>query len=208
MPEIIDQNGTTDILDATQNAVIDAVNSVSEMIEKTTAESTFSAQETAERFYTSAEFWVGVAFVLVVIFLTKPVSKAITTLLIKRREKIKARLNEAASLQDEAQKLLAQYERQYQNTENELKEILSNAEKELLEQSTKATQALENELIKKQKEAERVIETATDKARDEMTSAISKKTLEIVKSRLSENLTKSKRSKLIDASISNILKTL
>jgi len=208
MPEIIDQNGTTDILDATQNAVIDAVNSVSEMIEKTTAESTFSPQETAEPFYTSAEFWVGVAFVLVVIFLSKPVSKAITTLLIKRREKIKARLNEAASLQDEAQKLLAQYERQYQNTQKEVEEIISKAEQELSDQNNKTTQLLENELIKKQKEAERIIETATDKARDEMTSAISKKTLEIVKSRLSENLTKSKRSKLIDASISNILKTL
>ncbi|MBR6409662.1 MAG: hypothetical protein IKS23_05450 [Alphaproteobacteria bacterium] len=208
MPEIIDQNGTTDILDATQNAVIDAVNSVSEMIEKTTAESTFSPQETAEPFYASAEFWVGVAFVLVVIFLSKPVSKAITTLLIKRREKIKARLNEAASLQDEAQKLLAQYERQYQNTQKEVEEIISKAEQELSDQNNKTTQLLENELIKKQKEAERIIETATDKARDEMTSAISKKTLEIVKSRLSENLTKSKRSKLIDASISNILKTL
>ena len=145
---------------------------------------------------------------LVVIFLSKPVSKAITTLLIKRREKIKSRLNEAASLQDEAQKLLAQYERQYQNTQKEVEEIISKAEQELSDQNNKTTQLLENELIKKQKEAERIIETATDKARDEMTSAISKKTLEIVKSRLSENLTKSKRSKLIDASISNILKTL
>ncbi len=203
-----EQTNKPDFIDATQNAVIDAVNSVSQMIENTTAESIFEPKTHTEPFYGSAEFWVGMAFILVVIALAKPLFKALTNLLIRRREKIKSELYQAASLQDEAQKLLARYERQFLNTQNEVNEIISNAKQELLNLSNQKTQALENELFKKQKEAEKVIDAAIEKARDELNFAVSKKTIEIVKTHIKQNITKSQRSKLIDASISNILKSL
>ncbi|MBR2299805.1 MAG: ATP synthase F0 subunit B [Alphaproteobacteria bacterium] len=202
------ENDTTDILDATQNAVIDAVNSVSEMIEKTAIEGTFSAPEKAEPFYQSAEFWVGVAFVLVVVFLFKPVSSALKKLLSARRNRIISELEDAASLQDEAQKLLARYERQYLNTKSEVRQIIDQTESELSAYRQRKTDELENELFKKQKEANLIIETAIDKTRSEMNTAISKKTIEIVTKRLQSGLTKKERSDLIDRSITNILKTL
>lgn len=209
MPLLETQQTTkTDFIDATQNAVIDAVNSVSEIIEKTTAETLFEPQTKTDPFYTSAEFWVGAAFVLVVAVLAKPLLQTLTNLLIRRREKIKSQLYEAASLRDDAQKLLAQYERQFLNAQNEIDEIISKTKQELSDLSTQKTQSLEAELLKRQKEAENVIEAAIEKARNEMTSAISQKTIQLVKSHIEENLTKSQRSKLIDTSISNILKTL
>lgn len=202
------ENSTTDILDATQNAVIDAVNSVSEMIEKTAAESTFESAPSAEPFYQSAEFWVGVAFVLVVVFLFKPVSKALKNLLNARRERIIKELEDAASLQDEAQKLLARYERQYLNTKSEVQQIINQTQSELSSYRQRKTDELESELFKKQKEADLIIEAAIDKTRSEMNDAISKKTIEIVITRLQKELTKKERSKLIDQSITNILKSL
>ena len=202
------ENSTTDILDATQNAVIDAVNSVSEMIEKTAAESTFESAPRAEPFYQSAEFWVGVAFVLVVVFLFKPVSKALKNLLNARRERIIKELEDAASLQDEAQKLLARYERQYLNTKSEVQQIINQTQSELSSYRQRKTDELESELFKKQKEADLIIEAAIDKTRSEMNDAISKKTIEIVITRLQKELTKKERSKLIDQSITNILKSL
>ncbi|HCU59355.1 MAG TPA: hypothetical protein DIC64_05185 [Alphaproteobacteria bacterium] len=202
------ENSTTDILDATQNAVIDAVNSVSEMIEKTAAESTFESAPSAEPFYQSAEFWVGVAFVLVVVFLFKPVSKALKNLLNARRERIIKELEDAASLQDEAQKLLARYERQYLNTKSEVQQIINQTQSELSSYRQRKTDELESELFKKQKEADLIIEAAIDKTRSEMNDAISKKTIEIVITHLQKELTKKERSKLIDQSITNILKSL
>lgn len=208
MPQVNDENSGADILDATQNAVIDAVNSVSEMIEKTTTESTVTPNTSHEVFYQSAEFWVGMAFVLVVVALFKPAGKALKQLLSRRRERIIKELDDAASLHSEAQKLLAQYERQFLNTKNEVQEIIEKTEQEIKTYQTNQSEQLEKKLSKRQKEADRVIETAIEKTRDEMNFAISQKATSIVIERIKAGLTKKQRSKLIDQSISNILKNL
>jgi len=208
MSETSEENTGIEILDATQNAVIDAVNSVSEMIEKTTAESTFTPSVVSEPFYQSAEFWVGIAFVLVVVALFKPLGKALKNLLIARREHIIKSLNDAAALQDEAQKLLAHYERQFLNTQNEVQEIIDKAGEEMSSYRDEKMCQIQNEISKKQKEADNLIEAAIDRARDEINFAISQKTISIVTERLKKDLNKKDRSKLIDASISNILNSL
>ena len=55
MSDFSEENTTTDILDATQNAVIDAVNSVTEILEKTTSESTVAETLKTEPFYQGAD---------------------------------------------------------------------------------------------------------------------------------------------------------
>ena len=58
-------NSGKEIIDAAQNAVMQAADDVSGIIENT-AEQLHGHEEI---FYQSAEFWVGVAFVLVVLLL-------------------------------------------------------------------------------------------------------------------------------------------
>ena len=64
-----------------------------------------------EAFYQGAEFWVAMAFVLVVAALARPIGKTVVALLKKRIACIISRLEEASTLQEDAQKLLAEYEK-------------------------------------------------------------------------------------------------
>jgi len=198
----------SDIIDATQNAVIEAVSNVSEMIEKTSDESTFSTHHSSEIFYLSAEFWVGMAFVLVVAALIKPVSKALKALLIKRRDRIIAELDEAAALKSEAQMLLAKYERLFLNAKKEVDAIVSETSNNMIAFEKEQKQSLETELEQKKKQAQKQIDGEIEKTRSALNAQITNKTIAIVTQKLNENLTQKQKSKLIDASIQNILQKL
>ena len=73
-------NSGKEIIDAAQNAVMQAADDVSGIIENT-AEQLHGHEEI---FYQSAEFWVGVAFVLVVLLLAGPVGRLVRSMLNKR----------------------------------------------------------------------------------------------------------------------------
>ena len=88
-----------EIIDATQNAVMEAVENVSNIIETTTVE----LDGHHEAFYQGAEFWVAMAFVLVVAALARPIGKTVVALLKKRIACIISRLEEASTLQEDAQ---------------------------------------------------------------------------------------------------------
>lgn len=209
MTEFEEQTPSADIIDATQSAVIDAVNSVSQLIEKQTQSNTFQETPTPhEAFYLSSEFWVGMAFVLTVIFISRPVFKALKGLLEKRRLNIINTLNEAEELHIEAQKLLASYERQFQNASNEIKTLAEQAQSELDAFAAQKNDSLEKELLKRQTEAENRIKAVTDQARAEMRTAVSKKTAQIVSDYITQNLNTQKRTELIDGSIERILEKL
>ena len=96
-----------EIIDATQNAVLNAAETVADVIETTAQE--IGGHE--EVFYQSAEFWVAMSFVLVVVGLARPIGKVLHSLLQKRGENIAERISSAATMKEDAQKLLAQYEK-------------------------------------------------------------------------------------------------
>ena len=70
-------------------------------------------------FYYSEEFWVSVAFVLVVVGLFIPVSKKVVSLLQNRINRIKKELQDAENLKLEAQELYAKYERSLMHIDDE-----------------------------------------------------------------------------------------
>lgn len=81
-------------------------------------------------FYMEPHFWVDVAFVLVVALAFKPVSRAIAAALDARAAKIKARLDEAHKLREEAQEMLATYQRKQRDAMKEAEEIIAHAKSE------------------------------------------------------------------------------
>ncbi len=208
MPESQDNLTGSDIIDGAQNAVIDAVNNVSEMIEKTSEQGRFSQMPSHEAFYLSAEFWVGMAFVLVVIFLSKPVFGAVKKLLIKRRDAIVQELDEAAALKSDAQALLAQYERRFLNAQAEALNIIEKTRHDLDEYTKAQQQSLEKELYDKQNQVQKQIDAEIEKTRSELKEHITQKTIKIVQNRLKNELNSKQQSKLIDASIKNILQKI
>lgn len=192
-----------EIIDATQNAVIEAVDNVSELINKTEEMSDFTPHA-PEIFYKTPEFWVGMAFILVVVFLAKPVSKAAKNFLIKRREKIIDKINQAEKFRDDAQILLAQYERKFLHAKDEAAEILLKSQKEIELYQKEELSKLEAELRHRQAEVDAGIQSAAEKARKEINSVASHTTVAMVKSYLEKILDSSKQSSLIDHSLENI----
>ena len=77
------------------------------------------------------EFWVAVAFFIFVAFLIYiGAHRIILGSLDQRHDRIKAELDEARRLREEAQKLLADYQRKQQEAESEAESIIANARAE------------------------------------------------------------------------------
>lgn len=164
------------------------------------------AMEHEEMFYQGAEFWVGVVFVLVVGFLFPLAKKAISTAIRQRITRIQKQLQDAENLKLDAQKLYAEYERKFVNTDNEVAEIIAN-QKEIIEQTKqKKIQELNQLLRQKQNEAESKIEQEFSVAYAEVNTLIYRKTLNILHQVIQFRLTSEDYQKLIDNSIDNIEK--
>lgn len=186
-----------EIIDATQNAVIEAAENVANIIDNTAAE----LDGHHEVFYQSAEFWVAMAFVLVVAALARPIGRTVVALLKKRIARIIARIREASALQEDAQKLLADYEKKFLNAESEAATILKKAEKEVDYFKTESLSKLEQDMRQKEKDAEDRLTSAKEKASQEIASLTSELTIKAVKKALVKHLDDAAQSTLIDNSI-------
>ena len=193
-------NSGKEIIDAAQNAVMQAADDVSGIIENT-AEQLHGHEEI---FYQSAEFWVGVAFVLVVLLLAGPVGRLVRSMLNKRIDNITKRIHDAAELRDEAQKLLADYEKKFLNADKEAQAILNKSQKEIEYLKKENLAKLEEEMKSKEKEAEDRITASKEKAAREISDLTSELTIKTVKAAIVKNLDAKTQNKLIDDSISLI----
>lgn len=193
-------NSGKEIIDAAQNAVMQAADDVSDIIENT-AEQLHGHEEI---FYQSAEFWVGVAFVLVVLLLAGPIGRLVRSMLNKRIDSITKRIHDAAELRDEAQKLLADYEKKFLNADKEAQAILNKSQKEIEYFKKENLAKLEEEMKIKEKEAEDRITASKEKAAREISDLTSELTIKTVKAAIVKNLDAKTQNKLIDDSISLI----
>lgn len=193
-------NSGKEIIDAAQNAVMQAADDVSGIIENT-AEQLHGHEEI---FYQSAEFWVGVAFVLVVLLLAGPIGRLVRSMLNKRIDNITKRIHDAAELRDEAQKLLADYEKKFLNSDKEAQAILNKSQKEIEYFKKENLAKLEEEMKIKEKEAEDRITASKEKAAREISDLTSELTIKTVKAAIVKNLDAKTQNKLIDDSISLI----
>jgi F-type H+-transporting ATPase subunit b len=112
-----------------------------------------------------AEFWVAVSFILFVAVMAyfgahKFMMKGIDD----RRDRIKSELDEAHRLKEEAQALLAQYERKKQEAEREAEEIVKSAMAEAERITSEAKTKMEDFVARRTKMAENKIAQAEAQA--------------------------------------------
>lgn len=191
-----------EIIDATQNAVIEAAENVSKAIEHTAS----SLDAHHEAFYLSAEFWVAMSFVLVVAALGRPIYKIIRSLLRKRIQGIIRRIEEASKLQDEAQILLADYERKFLGAKDEAETILKKAQNEIEYYKRETLSRLEQDMKQKEKDAEERLNSAKEKASQEISALAGNLTIKAVKAAAVKYLDDKTQAKLIDQSIALLTK--
>ncbi|MGE5547395.1 MAG: F0F1 ATP synthase subunit B [Solirubrobacterales bacterium] len=111
------------------------------------------AAHAAGPFYTNAAFWVGIAFFLVVALAYRPVAAALAAALDARSAKIKARLDEAHRLREEAQEMLARYQRKQNAALKEAEEIIAMAKAEAERLSQQAAADLEAQVKRREAQA-------------------------------------------------------
>ena len=112
-----------------------------------------------------AETWVAIAFLVFVALLAYlGVHKQIVAALDNRANKIKAELNEAKKLKDEAMALLAQYQKKRQEAETEAQSIITGAKAEAERLSVEAKVKAEEFVTRRTKMAEQKIAQAEAQA--------------------------------------------
>src|SRR6202051_4765157 len=111
------------------------------------------------------EFWVAVAFVILMgVFAYLGIHRAVLRTLDHRSERIKAELDDARRLKEEAAKLLAEYEARRASAEREAEEIIANARAEAERIAAEAKAKMEDFVARRTKTAESKIALAEAQA--------------------------------------------
>lgn len=188
-----------DLIDATQNAIIDAAENVSEVFDK--ANPDIAHQLTEVPFYADVEFWVGMAFILSIVVLAKPAYRFLKSAMRGKIESVKNQIADAEKLRDDAQELLAQYERKFAATESEVAEILKQAEKNIANQKKNDLAQLKENTAVKEKEIKRRILSSTENVMAEINQSVARSSVEVAKKAILAHISKANKSTLIDEAI-------
>jgi F-type H+-transporting ATPase subunit b len=119
-----------------------------------------------------AEFWVAIAFgVFLLILIYFKVPKLVAKSLDDRAEAIRKELDEARRLREEAQNLLADYQKKHRNVGQEAQTILELARKEAETFAQETRAGLKDLLERRTQQAEDKIARAEAQAVDEVRGA-------------------------------------
>src|SRR5713226_2376891 len=118
------------------------------------------------------EFWVAVAFLILMgVFAYLGVHRTVLQTLDHRSERIKAELDDARRLKEEAAALLAEYKARRASAEREAEEIIANARAEAERIATEAKTKMEDFVARRTKTAESKIALAEAQAVADVRSA-------------------------------------
>jgi F-type H+-transporting ATPase subunit b len=110
------------------------------------------------------EFWVAVAFVLAIVLVWRKAKAAMGDALDARAAKIRAELEEARRLREEAQAMLGDYQRKQRDALREAEEIIQRAREEAERLGQRASRDLEAAIQRRRQMAEERIQQAEAKA--------------------------------------------
>jgi F-type H+-transporting ATPase subunit b len=147
------------------------------------------------------EFWVLVAFVLAVALVWRKASAAIGQSLDARAAKIKAELDEAQRLREEAQQALASYQRRQRDALKEAEAIVAHAVADAQRLGQQAARDLEAAIERRQRQAEDKIHQAEAKAVAEVRAVAVDVAMSAARQIIGESLDASRGAQLIDDAI-------
>ncbi|SDG45994.1 F0F1 ATP synthase subunit B [Roseospirillum parvum] len=149
-------------------------------------------------------FWVGLAFLVVVAAAFRPAFRAITTSLDTRAAGIKSRLEEARKLREDAQAMLAEYQRKQKEALKEAEDILAQARGEAERLHQKGLQQLEESITRREQQAqERIAQAEAQAVREVRTQAVDVALAAAAKV-IAERLDANQSATLIDAAIKDL----
>ncbi len=152
-------------------------------------------------FMREAEFWVLVAFVLAIALLVYKVGAPILAMLDARAAKIKAELDEASRLREEAQSRLAEFQRKQRDAAKEVAGIAALARAEAERAAAQGARDLEAAIERRKRVALEKIALAEAKATAELRNRAVDVAVAALGAMLAHDLDATRRSTLIDEAI-------
>jgi len=156
--------------------------------------------------YADAAFWVGIAFILVVALAFKPVVAALGAGLDARAAKIKARLDEAHKLREDAQEMLATYQRKQRDAMKEAEDIIAHAKAEAERLSAQAAKDLEEQLKRRETQAMDRIAQAEAQALKEVQNLAVDVAIGAARQVLADSISGAQAASLVDSAIKDLPK--
>lgn len=155
------------------------------------------------------ETWVAVAFViLMIVFGYLGVFKSAMTALDHRAERIKAELDDATRLKQEAAKVLADYKARSASAEREAADIIANAKSEAERIATEAKAKMEDFVARRTKTAESKIALAEAQALADVRAAAAEAAVQAASTILSQSVKGSVADDLLAKGISEVRQKL
>lgn len=153
----------------------------------------------------SAELAVAIGFLVfcaVVLYFRVP--SMIAGMLDTRAERIRVQLDEARTAREEAQKLLASFERKHKDVEREAEAIVERARADAKSAAEQAKIDIQNSIDRKLKAAEQRLEQAEKSAAREVRNAAASAATQAAREVLGQGVTGNRAASLVDDSISGI----
>ncbi len=148
------------------------------------------------------EFWVLIAAVIFVAAVWKPARRAIVGNLDERAARIRAELDEARKLREEAERLLAEYQARQREALGDAQAIIAHARAEAERIATQAARDLDQSLERRRRLAEERIAQAEAKAVDEIRATAVDVAIAAARQVITDELDAQRGAAMIDAAIS------
>ncbi len=161
-----------------------------------------------DELFSNAEFWVAVAFCIFVGIIIWKGYRRIVDGLDERAARIKNELDEARTLREEAQALLANYQRKQREAMKEAEGIAEHAKEEAERASVEAKAALEEQIKRRTEMAMDKISRAEAQALQDVRNTAVDVAVDAARALIEKNLDEAKAASLVDESIEELDKKL
>lgn len=155
--------------------------------------------------FSDPSFWVLLGFLVVIgIFIRVGAPKMAMSALDKRGQRIADEINEARRMREEAQELLAQYQRRQREAEDEAAAIIEQAKKDAKAMAAEAREKINAQLERRAKSAEEKIARAEAQAMAEVRGRAADVAVQAAREIIRERMDSGAQSAYIDRSIAEI----
>lgn len=157
-----------------------------------------------EPFFESAETYVALALIVLIVAIARPAWRAIGGKLDSHTDAIKAELDEAQRLREEAQHTLAEYQRKQRDALQEAEAILAEAREEAARIEAATAQRTEAMLKRREQQALDMIAAAEAHATAEVRNAAVDIAIDATRRLLTQQVDGAKGDEMIDAAIADL----
>lgn len=152
----------------------------------------------------SPEFWLLTALVILIAFAWKPLSRTILGALDGHAARVRAELDEAKRLREQAQTLLAEHQRKLAQGEEQAEAIIAHAEAEARRQIKRHQEELEANLKRRREAAEARIAQEETRAIQALRAHAASLAIRTAEQLLREQMDDEQRRALVDRALQEV----